>query len=62
MMRRRAEIAAEFFATRIGLVPATKSVLQELRQMKLPLAIGTSSVSTSARPFVDRYGLTPFFH
>jgi len=25
------------------------------------LAVGTSSVSASARPFLDRHGLTPFF-
>ena len=29
--------------------------------MNLALAVGTSSVSTSARPFLDRHGLTPFF-
>jgi HAD superfamily hydrolase (TIGR01509 family) len=61
MMRRRAEIAAEYFATRIGLFPAVKDVLQELRAMNLRLAIGTSSVSTSALPFLHRHELTPFF-
>ena len=61
MMRRRAEIAAQFFATQIGLFRSTRSVLEELREMKMPLAVGTSSVSTSARPFLDRHGLTPFF-
>ena len=61
MMRRRAEIAAEFFARHIGLFPSTESVLEELRAMHLPLAVGTSSVSTSARPFLDRHGLTRFF-
>jgi HAD superfamily hydrolase (TIGR01509 family) len=35
--------------------------LEELRAMGFPLAVGTSSVSTSARPFLDRHGLTPFF-
>ena len=61
MMRRRALIAKEFFATRIGLFPAAKAVLKELREMKLRLAVGTSSVSTSARPFLDRHELTTFF-
>jgi HAD superfamily hydrolase (TIGR01509 family) len=61
MMRRRAEIAADFFATRIGLFPSVREVLQELRSMELRLAVGTSSVSTSARPFLDRHYLTPFF-
>ena len=61
MMRRRGEIAAEFFATQIGLFPGTKQVLNELRQMELRLALATSSVTTSARPFLHRHGLTDFF-
>jgi HAD superfamily hydrolase (TIGR01509 family) len=36
-------------------------VLEELRQMKLHLAVATSSVSASARPFLDRHQLTGFF-
>jgi HAD superfamily hydrolase (TIGR01509 family) len=61
MMRRRAEIATEFFASRVGLFPNVKDVLEELRQMKLHLAVATSSVSASARPFLDRHQLTGFF-
>jgi HAD superfamily hydrolase (TIGR01509 family) len=61
MMRRRAEIATDFFARRIGLFPSTKPVLEDLRQMNLRLAVATSSVSASARPFLDRHALTPFF-
>lgn len=61
MMRRRGEIATEFFAERIGLFPATREVLDELRQMNLHLALATSSVSASARPFLDRHALTGFF-
>ena len=63
MMRRRGEIATEFFANRIDLFPAARQVLEELRQMNPPvqLALATSSVSTSARPFLDRHKLTPFF-
>jgi HAD superfamily hydrolase (TIGR01509 family) len=61
LMRRRAEIAAEFFAKRVGLFPSTRAVLAELRQMNLRLALATSSVSVSARPFLDRYRLTAFF-
>jgi HAD superfamily hydrolase (TIGR01509 family) len=60
MMRRRGEIATEFFANRIGLFPYVKEVLEELRQMKLHLAVATSSVSASARPFLDRHQLTGF--
>src|SRR5437773_2096430 len=61
MMRRRGEIATEFFADRVGLFPGVKKVLEELRQMKLHLAVATSSVSASARPFLDRHQLTRFF-
>src|SRR5437773_11166419 len=61
MMRRRGEIAADFFASRIDVFPSTKTVLQQLRQMNLHLAVATSSVSASARPFLDRHGLTAFF-
>src|SRR5438270_1016715 len=61
MMRRRGEIATEFFANRIGLFPHVEEVLQELRQMKLRLAVATSSVGASARPFLDRHQLTGFF-
>jgi HAD superfamily hydrolase (TIGR01509 family) len=61
MMRRRGEIATEFFANRVGLFPNVKEVLEELRRMKLHLAVATSSVSASARPFLDRHQLTKFF-
>ena len=61
MMRRRGEIAAEFFANRIDLFPKVKEVLEDLREMKLHLAVATSSVSASARPFLDRHQLTGFF-
>src|SRR6184192_984323 len=61
MMRRRGEIAADFFAHRIDVFPSTKPVLQELRQMNLHLAVATSSVSASARPFLTRHELATFF-
>ena len=63
MMRRRGEIATEFFANRIDPFPSAKQVLEELRQMNPPVRLGlaTSSVSASARPFLDRHKLTPFF-
>jgi HAD superfamily hydrolase (TIGR01509 family) len=61
MMRRRGEIATEFFASRVGLFPNVKEVLAKLRQMRLHLAVATSSVGTSARPFLDRHQLTKFF-
>ena len=61
MMKRRGEIATEFFADRVGLFPRAKEVLEELRQMKLNLALATSSVGASARPFLDRHQLTQFF-
>jgi HAD superfamily hydrolase (TIGR01509 family) len=61
LMRRRGEIATEFFANRVGLFPSATEVLQELRRMNLRLAVATSSVSASARPFLDRHQLTAFF-
>src|SRR5437870_9485937 len=61
LMRRRGEIATEFFANRVGLFPSTKEVLEELRRMNLRLAVATSSVRASARPFLDRHQLSSFF-
>lgn len=61
MMKRRGEIAAEFFADRVSLFPHSREVLEELRQLKLRLGLGTSSVSASARPFLDRHQLTKLF-
>ena len=61
MMRRRGEIATDYFANRIGTFPHARKVLQELRDMRLHLAVATSSVSASARPFLDRHQLTEFF-
>src|ERR671925_1313369 len=48
MMRRRGEIATEFFANRVGLFPSVKQVIEDLREMNLRLAVATSSVSASA--------------
>ena len=61
MMKRRGEIAAEFFADRVGLFPGTEEVLEELRGLQLGLAVATSSVGSSARPFLDRHQLKQFF-
>ena len=67
MMKRRGEIATEFFAGKVGLFPGTKEVLEALLQMKLnlepPVRLGlaTSSVGASARPFLDRHQLTKYF-
>src|SRR4051812_226725 len=68
MMRRRGEIAAEFFADRVGLFPNVREVLEELKQIRpsaserpVRLGLATSSVSASARPFLDRHCLTKFF-
>jgi len=63
MMRRRGEIATEFFTNKIGLFPSTKEVLGDLRQINPPVRLGlaTSSVSASARPFLERHKLTSFF-
>jgi HAD superfamily hydrolase (TIGR01509 family) len=61
LMRRRGEIATEFFASRVGLFPSAKTTLEALQEMKLRLAVATSSVSASARPFLKRTGIAGFF-
>jgi HAD superfamily hydrolase (TIGR01509 family) len=61
LMRRRGEIATDFFANRVGLFPTAKATLEQLREMKLQLAVATSSVSASARPFLDRTGIRSLF-
>ena len=61
LMRRRGEIATDFFANRVGLFPSAKATLEQLREMKLHLAVATSSVSASARPFLDRTGIRSLF-
>jgi len=61
LMRRRGEIATDFFANRVGLFPSAKTILEQLREMKLHLAVATSSVSASARPFLDRTGIRGLF-
>ena len=66
LMKRRGEIATEFFASKVGLFPGTRKMLEELgktrtRDEKIRLAVATSSVGASARPFLDRHQLTQFF-
>jgi HAD superfamily hydrolase (TIGR01509 family) len=61
MMKRRGEIAAGFFAERVDLFCGAREVLEAVRQMKLRLAVATSSVRSSARPFLARNQLTEFF-
>jgi len=61
MMKRRGEIATEFFRDKVGLFSGAKEVLEELKKMKLRLAVATSSVASSARPFLNRHQITKFF-
>ncbi len=61
LMRRRSEIATDFFANRVGLFPSAKTTLEQLRDMKLHLAIATSSLNASARPLLDRTGIRSLF-
>lgn len=61
LMRRRGEIATDFFANRVRLFPSAKTTLEQLREMKLHLAVATSSVSASARPLLDRTGIRSLF-
>ena len=61
LMRRRGEIAVDFFANRVDLFPSAETTLEQLHKMKLHLAVATSSVSASARPFLERTGIRRFF-
>lgn len=61
LMRRRGEIAVDFFANRVDLFPSAEMTLEQLHKMKLHLAVATSSVSASARPFLERTGIRRFF-
>ena len=61
LMRRRGEIATDFFANRVGLFPSARTTLEQLVEMKVPLAIATSSVSASAHPFLERTGIRSLF-
>jgi len=61
LMRRRGEIATDFFANRVDLFPFAKTTLAQLREMKFPLAVATSSVSASARSLLDRTGIRSLF-
>ena len=61
LIRRRGEIATDFFANRVDLCPSAKATLEHLREMKLDLAVATSSVSASARPFLERTGIRSLF-
>src|SRR5215471_18497417 len=54
LMRRRGEIATDFFANRVGLFPSARTTLEQLRGMKLHLAVATSSVRGSGRSFLRR--------
>ena len=62
LMRRRGEIALDVFSNSVGLFPSAKSALEQLREMKLPLGIATSSVSASACAFLERTGIRSFFN
>src|SRR5262249_10308904 len=61
LMRRRGEIATDFFAKRVALFPSARTTLEQLVEMKVPLAIATSSVNASAHPFLDRTGIRSLF-
>jgi HAD superfamily hydrolase (TIGR01509 family) len=61
LMRRRGQIATDFFANHVDLFPSANTALEQLREMKLPLAVATSSVSASARPLLKRTGIRSLF-
>ena len=42
LMRRRGEIAIDFFANRVDLIPSVRTTLEQLREMQLHLGVATS--------------------
>lgn len=61
LMRRRGEIATDFFADRVDLFPSVRTTLEQLVEMKVRLGIATSSASASAHPFLERTGIRSLF-
>jgi beta-phosphoglucomutase-like phosphatase (HAD superfamily) len=61
LTRRRGKIATGYFANRVGLFPSAKTTLKEVWQLKLRLAVATSSVSVSACPLLERTGIRGSF-
>lgn len=58
---RRHEIAADFYANRIGMYPAARDVLETLRERGFKIGLATSSIRPLAEPWLARHGLARFF-
>lgn len=58
---RRHQIAADFYATRIGTYPAASQVLQTLKERGFRIGLATSSIRPLVDPWLARHDLTRFF-
>jgi HAD superfamily hydrolase (TIGR01509 family) len=61
MALRRSDIAREFYAERIPIFHSVPQVLEGLKERGLKIALATSSVSTLARPFLQRHNIEKYF-
>lgn len=61
MMLQRSDIARDFYAERVPMFDDVPQVLAALRERGLKIGLATSSVSTLARPFLQRHNIEQFF-
>jgi HAD superfamily hydrolase (TIGR01509 family) len=62
LTQQRLGIAAEYYATRIEAFSDAATLLPMLRERGFKLGLATSSLSTLALSFLDRYHLRDYFH
>jgi len=61
MMLQRSDIARDFYAAKIPMFPPAPQVLAGLKERGLKLGLATSTVSSLARPFLQRHGIEKYF-
>ena len=61
LMLQRSDIARSFYADRIPMFDDVPQVLADLKQRRYKIGLATSSVSTLARPFLQRQNIEGFF-
>jgi 16S rRNA pseudouridine516 synthase len=62
LILRRHQIAADFYATRIGMFASAPRVLQTLKQRGYKIALATSSIRPLAEPWLARHELAQYFN
>jgi HAD superfamily hydrolase (TIGR01509 family) len=61
LLIQRSDIARDFYAQKIPMFDAVPQVLAELKARGYKIGLATSSVSTLARPFLQRHDIEKFF-